>query len=98
MTESAPGQKARDLLAQASHHPVASPQRDALVAEAAVWARLDHTASMDNHTAATADIKSALAALTDPVQKLGNAIGDLTAHTTRSRKRTAGARRRSWRG
>lgn len=78
MTDSDPGQKARALLTQASQHPVASPQRNALVAEAAVWARLDHAAGMDKYTAATVDIKSVLATLADPVQKLGSAIGDLT--------------------
>ncbi|MFF2324897.1 MULTISPECIES: hypothetical protein [unclassified Streptomyces] len=84
MNDSAPGQKARNLLSQASQHPVASPQRDALVAEAAVWARLDHAACMDNYTAATADIESALTSLADTLQKLDSTVGDLTKHTPRS--------------
>ncbi|MFF9506930.1 hypothetical protein ACF1BU_05920 [Streptomyces sp. NPDC014724] len=86
MTDSDPGHKARELLTQASQHPVASPQRDALVAEAAVWARLDHAAGMVNYTAATVDIKSALSTLADPVQKLGSAIGDLTERIKLSQK------------
>ncbi|MFF8913030.1 hypothetical protein ACF08M_06830 [Streptomyces sp. NPDC015032] len=86
MTDSAPGQQARDLLAQASQHPVASPQRDALVAEAAVWARLDHSAVIDNCTTATTDIEAALAALSGPVQKLGSAIGDLAERVRHSQE------------
>lgn len=73
-----PGQKARELLTQASQHPVASPQRDALVAEAAVWARLEHAAVMEHHTAAAVDIKSALASFADPVRKLGSEVGKLS--------------------
>ncbi|MEU6014312.1 hypothetical protein ABZ826_09680 [Streptomyces sp. NPDC047515] len=86
MTDSAPGQKARELLVQASQHPVASPQRNALVTEAAVWARLEHTAEMDNYAAAAIGIKSALTSLAGTVQKLGSAVGDLTEHVKRSQK------------
>ncbi|MER5362675.1 hypothetical protein [Streptomyces sp. NPDC002785] len=86
MTDSTPGQKARELLSQASQHPVASPQRDALVAEAAVWAQLEHAAAMDHHTAAAVDVESTLASLADPVQKLGSEIGNLTQQINLSRK------------
>ncbi|GAA3477098.1 MULTISPECIES: hypothetical protein [Streptomyces] len=78
MTDSAPGQQARELLTKASQHPIASPQRDALVAEAAVWAQLEHAASMDKYTAAAVDVESALASLAVPVQKLGSEVGDLS--------------------
>ncbi|MFF0288791.1 hypothetical protein [Streptomyces sp. NPDC005262] len=78
MTDSAPGQKACELLAQASRHPVASPQRNALVAEAAVWAQLEHASTMDKHTAVVAGIESALASLADGVQKLRSGVGGLT--------------------
>ncbi|MEV0490034.1 hypothetical protein [Streptomyces atratus] len=78
MTDSAPGRQARELLAKATQHPIASPQRDALVAEAAVWARLEHAAIVDKYTAATVDIESALVSLADPVRKLASEVGDLT--------------------
>ncbi|MFE7267822.1 hypothetical protein ACFU9B_38385 [Streptomyces sp. NPDC057592] len=65
------------MLTKASEHPIASPQRDTLVAEAAVWARLEHAASMDKYTAAAVDIESALASLAAPVKKLGSKVGDL---------------------
>ncbi|MFF0400357.1 hypothetical protein ACFYSJ_32170 [Streptomyces sp. NPDC005248] len=78
MTDSAPGQKACELLAQASRHPVASPQRNALVAEAAVWAQLEHAATLDRHAAVVVDIESALASLADFVQKLRSEVAGLT--------------------
>ncbi|MET8331310.1 hypothetical protein [Streptomyces sp. NPDC005181] len=78
MTDSAPGHKACELLAQASEHPVASPQRNALVAEAAVWAQLEYAATTDKHAAAVVDIESALASLAGLVQKLGSEVGGLT--------------------
>ncbi|MFD9502519.1 hypothetical protein [Streptomyces sp. NPDC060035] len=80
MNVNTPGQKARELLTQASQHPVASPQRDALVTEAAVWARLEHAAVMEHHTAAAVDIESALVSFADPVRKLGSEVGNLTEH------------------
>jgi hypothetical protein len=86
MTDRTPGQKARELLTQASQHPVASPQRDALVAEAAVWAHVEHAAAMDQYTAAAVDIESALVSLAGPVQKLGSEVGNLTEHIKLSRK------------
>ncbi|MFI5753274.1 hypothetical protein ACIBBE_47540 [Streptomyces sp. NPDC051644] len=86
MNDSTPGEKARELLTQASQHPVASPQRDALVTEAAVWARLEHAAVMEHHTAAAVDIESALASFADPVQKLGRELGNLTEHIKLSQK------------
>ncbi|MGW1657801.1 hypothetical protein [Streptomyces atratus] len=86
MNDSTPAQRARELLTQASQHPVASPQRDALVAEAAVWARLEHAAVMEHHTAAVADIESVLASFADPVQKLGSELGNLTEHIKLSQR------------
>ncbi|MER5850460.1 hypothetical protein ABT126_26320 [Streptomyces sp. NPDC002012] len=86
MNDITPAQRARELLTQASQHPVASPQRDALVAEAAVWARLEHAAVMEHHTAVAVDIESALAAFADPVQKLGREVGNLTEHIELSQK------------
>ncbi|MFE4330783.1 MULTISPECIES: hypothetical protein [unclassified Streptomyces] len=93
MNDSTPAQRARELLTQASQHPVASPQRDALVVEAAVWARLEHAAVMEHHaavmehhTAAAVDIESALASFADPVQKLGREVGNLTEHIKLSQK------------
>ncbi|MFH8475447.1 hypothetical protein [Streptomyces sp. NPDC018000] len=86
MTDSTPGRKARELLTQASQHPVASPQRDALVAEAAVWAQLEHAAAMDRHTAAAVDVESSLAALAAPAQKLGGEVGNLTQQIKLSQK------------
>jgi hypothetical protein len=80
MTDSAPGKKACELLAQASRHPVASPQRNALVAEAAVWAQLEHAATMDKHAAVVVDIES------DFVQKLRSEVGGLTERMKLSRK------------
>jgi hypothetical protein len=80
VNDSTPGQKARELLTQASQHPVASPQRDALVAEAAVWARLEHAAVMERHTAAAVEIESSLASFADLVRKLGSEVGNLTEH------------------
>ncbi|MGW5276060.1 hypothetical protein ACWEQP_26510 [Streptomyces sp. NPDC004044] len=86
MTDSAPGQKACELLAQASRHPVASPQRNALVAEAAVWAQLEHAATMDKHAAVVVDIESTLAALADSVQQLRSEVGGLTGRVRLSQK------------
>ncbi|WP_328885079.1 hypothetical protein [Streptomyces sp. NBC_00316] len=86
MTDSAPGRQARELLAKASQHPVASPQRNALVAEAAVWAQLEHAAAMNGQAAAVAEIESALTSLTDPVQKLGSEVGDLAERIKLSRR------------
>ncbi|MER7811570.1 hypothetical protein [Streptomyces sp900116325] len=86
MTDSAPGRKACELLAQASRHPVASPQRNALVAEAAVWAQLEHAATMDKHAAVVVDIESALASLADSVQKFRSEVGGLTERMKLSRK------------
>ncbi|MFC9246093.1 hypothetical protein ACFT7S_19425 [Streptomyces sp. NPDC057136] len=86
MNDNTSGQKARELLTQASQHPVASPQRDALVAEAAVWARLEHAAVIERHSVAAVDIESALASFADPVRKLGSEIGNLTEHIKLSQK------------
>ncbi|MFD4231618.1 hypothetical protein [Streptomyces sp. NPDC058545] len=86
MTDSAPGPKACELLAQASRHPVASPQRNALVAEAAVWAQLEHAATMDKHAAVVVDIESALASLADSVQKLRGEVDSPTERMKLSQK------------
>ncbi|MFF3055272.1 hypothetical protein [Streptomyces sp. NPDC057909] len=86
MTDSAPGQKACELLAQASRHPVASPQRNALVAEAAVWAQLEDAATMDKYAAVVVEIESALASLADSVQQLRSEVGGLTGRMKLSQK------------
>ncbi|WP_326601469.1 hypothetical protein OG930_03200 [Streptomyces sp. NBC_01799] len=86
MTDSARGEKACELLAQASRHPVASPQRNALVAEAAVWAQLEYAATMDEHAAVVVDIESALASLADSVQQLRSEVGGLTGRMKLSQK------------
>ncbi|MFI9588076.1 hypothetical protein ACIHCQ_41275 [Streptomyces sp. NPDC052236] len=75
MTDKTPGMQARELLTRAAQHPLASPQRTALVAEAAVWAALEQA---DSAADAADKSQSAAASLKEAVDKLGSEVGELT--------------------